>query len=321
MLDFFRNHQRLMMALLILIVLPGLGFVGIQGFRGFFDESANVAAVNGQKITRVEFDGAFRQQIDRARQMLGAQFDMKAFDTPEHRKEVLDGLIQQRVLADETQRLHLTATDNAVREALLSEPVIASLKKPDGSIDAERYTQLLAMQGMTPDQYQERVRYSLSLQQIPASIVSSAFTPKSLAQRLSELAAQQREVQALVLKTSDYASKVQPTDAQLAAYYDANKQRFATPETATIQYLVYSPAAAAAGALPTDADIKKYYDENPTHYRTEGQVRVSHIFIAAGSDASAADKAAAKAKAEQWLAEVKAHPDQFAQIEIGRAHV
>lgn len=314
MLDFFRNHQRLMMALLILIVLPGLGFVGIQGFRGFFDESANVAAVNGQKITRVEFDGAFRQQIDRARQMLGAQFDMKAFDTPEHRKEVLDGLIQQRVLADETQRLHLTATDNAVREALLSEPVIASLKKPDGSIDAERYTQLLAMQGMTPDQYQERVRYSLSLQQIPASIVSSAFTPKSLAQRLSELAAQQREVQALVLKTSDYASKVQPTDAQLAAYYDANKQRFATPETATIQYLVYSPAAAAAGALPTDADIKKYYDENPTHYRTEGQVRVSHIFIAAGSDASAADKAAAKAKAEQWLAEVKAHPDQFAQI-------
>lgn len=60
-----------------------------------------------------------------------------------------------------------------------------------------------------------------------------------------------------MLKTSDYASKVQPTDAQLAAYYDANKQRFATPETATIQYLVYSPAAAAAGALPTDADIKK----------------------------------------------------------------
>ncbi|WP_310677966.1 SurA N-terminal domain-containing protein, partial [Burkholderia multivorans] len=314
MLDFFRNHQRLMMALLLLIVLPGLGFVGIQGFRGFFDESANVAAVNGHKITRVEFDGAFRQQIDQARQALGAQFDIKAFDTPEHRKQVLDGLIQQRVLADETQRLHLTASDNAVREALLSDPMIASLKKPDGSIDVERYAQLMSFQGMTPEQYQERVRYSLALQQIPASIVSSAFTPKSLAQRLSELVAQQREVQALVLKTSDYASKVQPTDAQLAAYYDAHKQQFATPETATIEYLVYSPAAAAASAQPTDADIKKFYDDNPTHFRTEAQVRVSHIFIAAASDASAADKAAAKAKAEQLLADVKAHPDQFAQI-------
>nr|WP_310141187.1 SurA N-terminal domain-containing protein [Burkholderia ambifaria] len=314
MLDFFRNHQRLMMALLLLIVLPGLGFVGIQGFRGFFDDSANAAAVNGHKITRVEFDGAFRQQIDQARQALGGQFDIKMFDTPEHRKQVLDGLIQQRVLADETQRLHLTASDNAVRDALMSDPMIASLKKPDGSIDVERYAQLLSFQGMTPEQYQERVRYSLALQQIPASIVSSAFTPKSLAQRLSELAAQQRDVQALVLKTSDYAAKVQPTDAQLAVYYDAHKQGFATPETATIQYLVYSPAAAAASAQPTDADIKKFYDDNPTHFRTEAQVRVSHIFIAAASSASAADKAAAKAKAEQLLADVKAHPDQFAQI-------
>ena len=314
MLDFFRNHQRLMMALLLLIVLPGLGFVGIQGFRGFFDDSANVAAVNGHKITRVEFDGAFRQQIDQARQALGGQFDIKAFDTPEHRKQVLDGLIQQRVLADETQRLHLTASDNAVRDALMSDPMIASLKKPDGSIDVERYAQLLSFQGMTPEQYQERVRYSLALQQIPASIVASAFTPKGPAQRLSELAAQQREVQALVLKTSDYAAKVQPTDAQLTAYYDAHKQSFATPETATIQYLVYSPAAAAASAQPNDADIKKFYDDNPTHFRSEAQVRVSHIFIAAASDASAADKAAAKTKAEQLLADVKAHPDQFAQI-------
>ncbi|KWF28214.1 peptidylprolyl isomerase [Burkholderia diffusa] len=314
MLDFFRNHQRLMMALLLLIVLPGLGFVGIQGFRGFFDDSANVAAVNGHKITRVEFDGAFRQQIDQARQALGGQFDIKAFDTPEHRKQVLDGLIQQRVLADETQRLHLTASDNAVRDALMSDPMIASLKKPDGTIDVQRYAQLLSFQGMTPEQYQERVRYSLALQQIPASIVASAFTPKGPAQRLSELAAQQREVQALVLKASDYAAKVQPTDAQLAAYYDAHKQNFATPETATIQYLVYSPAAAAASAQPTDADIKKFYDDNPTHFRSEAQVRVSHIFIAAASDVSAADKAAAKAKAEQLLADVKAHPDQFAQI-------
>ncbi|WP_179403957.1 SurA N-terminal domain-containing protein [Burkholderia guangdongensis] len=314
MLDFFRNHQRLMMALLLLIVLPGLGFVGIQGFRGFFDESANVASIDGHKITRVEFDNAFRQQIDRARQMLGSQFDQKAFDTPQHRKEVLDGLIQQRVIADETQRLHLTASDNAVRDALLNDPMIASMKKPDGSIDLDAYAKLLAMQGLTPEQYQEQVRYSLALQQIPASIISSAFTPKSVAQHLSDLAAQQRQVQAMVLKPADYASKVQPTDAQIAAYYDAHKQSFATPETATIQYLVYSPDTAAANAQPSDVDIRKYYDDNQAHFSTDAQVRVSHIFIAAASDASAADKAAAKAKAQQLLAEVNAHPDQFAQI-------
>ena len=314
MLDFFRNHKRLMMLMLVLVIVPGLGFVGIQGFRNFFDESANVASVNGHKITRAEFDGAMRQQLDQARQFLGAQFDAKALDTPARRRELLDSLIQQRVLADEAQREHLTASDDAVRRALLSDPVISSLRKPDGSIDIERYKQLLAMQGMTPEQYDERVRYGLSMQQIPESIEASAFTPKSLAEHVAQLAEAQRTVQALVLHAGDYASKVQPTDAQLSAYYDAHRADFATPATATIDYLVLSPATLAAGVTPSEADAKKYYDDNIAHYTTPREVRVSQILIASPKTASPADDAKAKAKADAVLADLKAHPDQFAQI-------
>jgi peptidyl-prolyl cis-trans isomerase D len=314
MLDFFRNHQRLMMALLILIIVPGLGMVGIQGFSNYFDENAYVASVNGHKITRAEFDNAFRQQVDRARSMLGAQFDAKMFDTPETRRAMVDSLVQQRVMSDETQRLHLTASDDAVRRALMNDPVISSLRKPDGTIDVDRYKQLLAMQGMTPAQYDERMRYTIASEQIPGSIQSTAFTSKALAQSLTELSEQKRDVQGLSLRTTDYASKVQPTDAQLQAYYDAHKQEFATPETASIQYLVLSPATIAASNKPSDADLKKFYDDNIQRYRTEGEVRASHILINAPKDMSAADKAKAKQKAEQILAQVKAHPDQFAQI-------
>ncbi|WP_321876409.1 SurA N-terminal domain-containing protein [Paraburkholderia bannensis] len=314
MLDFFRNHKRLMMLMLMLVILPGLGFVGIQGFRGFFDESANVASVNGHKITRVDYDGAVRQQMDQARQMMGAQFDATMFDTPQRRKDTLDGLIQQRVLADEVQRLHLTASDEAVRRTLLADPIISSLKNPDGSIDLDKYKQLLAMQGMTPEQYDERVRYSLAMQQLPAALVNSAFTSKALAQQLTGLSEQTREVQGLAFHASDYAPKVQPTDAQMQAYYDAHKNEFATPATAQIQYLVLSAATAAASVNPSDADLKKYYDDNIAHYKSQEEVRASHILITVAKDASAADRAAAKQKAEQILADVKAHPDQFAQL-------
>lgn len=314
MLDFFRNHQRLMMALLILIVVPGLGIVGIQGFSSFFDENANVASVNGHKITRVEYDGAMRQQVDRARQMLGAQFDPKMFETPEMRASLIDSLVQQRVLADETQRLHLTASDAAVRSTLLADPTIASLRKPDGSIDVEQYKQLLAMQGMTPEQYDERVRYGLAADQIPASIQSTAFTSKTLAQTLTEIAEQRRDVQGLAFRTVDYTAKIQPTDAQVKSYYDAHSAEFATPESATIQYLVLSPATLSAAVKPSDADLKKYYDDNIARFKTQAQVRASHILITAPKDASAADKAKAKQQAETLLAQVKAHPDQFAEI-------
>ncbi|SAL44691.1 SurA N-terminal domain-containing protein [Caballeronia humi] len=314
MLDFFRNHQRLMMALLILIVVPGLGIVGVQGFSSFFDDSAYVASVNGHKISRVEYDNALRQQVDRARQMLGPQFDPKMFETPAMRSALIDSIVQQRVLADETQRLHLTASDEAVRRALLADPVISSLRKPDGTIDVERYKQLLAMQGMTPEQYDERIRYGLATEQLPGSIQASAFTSKALAQSLTELAEQRRDVQGLAFRAADYASKVQPTDAQIKSYYDAHRNDFATPETAQIQYVLLSPANLSASIKPTDAELKKYYDDNIARYRTEGEVRASHILINAPKDASDADKAKAKAKADELQKQVKAHPDQFAQI-------
>ncbi len=314
MLDFFRNHQRLMMALLILIIVPGLGMVGVQGLTNYFDESAYVASVNGHKITRAEFDSAFRQQVDRARSMLGPQFDPRMFDMPETRAVMVDNLVQQRALSDETQRLHLTASDDAVRRALLNDPVISSLRKPDGSMDLDRYKQLLAIQGMTPEQYDERMRYSLASEQIPNSIQQTAFTSKTLATNLTELAEQKRAVQGLSLRTADYASKIQLTDAQLNAYYDPHKKEFATPETASIQYLVLSPQTIAASSKPSDDDLKKFYNDNIQRYRTEGEVRASHIIINAPKDMSAADKAKAKQKAEQILADVKAHPDQFAQI-------
>jgi peptidyl-prolyl cis-trans isomerase D len=314
MLDFFRNHQRLMMALLILIVVPGLGIVGIQGFSSFFDENANVASVNGHKIPRAEYDNAMRQQVDRARQMLGAQFDPKMFDTPAMRASLIDSLVQQRVLADETQRLHLTASDAAVRRALLADPVISSLRKPDGTIDVDRYKQLLAMQGMTPEQYDERVRYGLATDQLPASIQSTSFTSKALAESMTNIAEQRRDVQGLAFRTADYTAKVQPSDAQLQSYYDAHRADFATPESATIQYLVLSPTTLSAAIKPSDADLKKFYDDNIARFKTQAQVRASHILITAPKDASAADKAKAKQHAEDILAQVKVHPDQFAQL-------
>jgi peptidyl-prolyl cis-trans isomerase D len=98
------------------------------------------------------------------------------------------------------------------------------------------------------------------------------------------------------------------------SYYDAHSAEFATPESATIQYLVMSPATLSAAVKPSDADLKKYYDDNIARFKTQAQVRVSHILITAPKDASAADKAKAKQQAETLLAQVKAHPDQFAEI-------
>ncbi|HTJ94631.1 MAG TPA: SurA N-terminal domain-containing protein [Pararobbsia sp.] len=314
MLDFIRNHKRLMQVFLALFILPGLGLVGIQGFRGFFDNSANVASVNGHKITIQEFDSAQREQLDRMRQMLGSSFDMKMFDSEASRAALIDSLVQQRITTDETRRQNLTVPDAAVQQALMNIPAIAQLRGADGRIDTDAYVKLLASQGMTPDQLDARVRFELSNSQLSESIQKSAFTPKALAEHLTALSEQTRTVQGLAFHPISYQQKAQPTDDQLKQYYDAHKADFQTPETAQIQYVVLNGDALAAATQPTDADAKQYYNDNVKSFTTDDQVRASHILITVPKNASDADRAKAKAKAEQLLAQVRAHPEQFADI-------
>ncbi|RKP54742.1 SurA N-terminal domain-containing protein [Pararobbsia silviterrae] len=314
MLDFIRNHKRLMQVFLALFILPGLGLVGIQGFRGFFDNSANVASVNGRKITIQEFDGAQREQLDRMRQMLGSSFDPKMFDTEAMRASLIDSLVQQRITTDETRRENLTVPDAAVQRALFNIPAIAQLRGPDGRVDTDAYVKLLAAQGMTPDQLDARVRFELANSQISESISKSAFTPKALATHLTALSEQTRTVQGLAFHPISYQQKAQPSDDELKQYYDAHKLEFQTPESAQIQYVVLNGDALAAATQPSDADAKQFYDDNIKNYKTDDQIRASHILITVAKDASEADRAKAKAKAEQILAQVRAHPDQFADL-------
>ncbi|KKB63143.1 peptidylprolyl isomerase [Robbsia andropogonis] len=314
MLDFIRSHRRLMMIILALFVVPGLGLVGIQGFRGMWDDSANAAKVNGDIITRQQFDAAVRDQNQRAQQMLGASYDASTFDTPAMRRSILDNMIRQQLVAQNTRDLNLTASDNAVRQSIMSIPAIASLKRPDGSFDQQAYAQLLAAQGLSGPQLDEMQRFQLASQQIAQNIVNTAFIPAALAQSLNAMITQQRDVRGLVLRAADYRAQAQPSEADIKAYYDAHHADFTTPEQARIEYVVLSAQALSAASVPSDADIQKYYQANLKQYQSEGQVRASHILIAVPKDASADVRAKAKAHALEVLKEVKAHPDRFAAI-------
>ncbi len=311
MFDFIRTHQRLMQFVLLLFIFPSFAFFGLEGYTRFREGDNALAKVAGHGIKQQEFDAAQRQQMDRLRQMFGPQFDPKMFDTPEARRSIMDSLIVQRVLATKAAEKRLSVSDQTLRDTILSTP---GLTTADGKFDNERYKSLLAMQGMTPAMYEAGLRQDLAQQQVSSAIQGSAFAPKSLAARLSDLNDQEREVQELVFKPADFASKVKISDEMLKAYYEKNGRQFEVPEQARIEYVVLDSKAIADQISVSDADIKSYYEQNKQHYSTEEQRRASHILISAGKDASEADKAAAKAKAEKLLAQLRANPGDFAKL-------
>jgi len=311
MFEFIRTHQRLMQFILLLFIFPSFAFFGLESYSRFSDGDNAVAKVAGQSITQQDWDAALRQQMDRFRQMFGERFNPATFDTPQVKQEILDNLINQRALAAEATRAKLSVSDQALQQAILEIP---GLVGADGSFDGARYKELLAMQGMTPMMYEAQLRHDLALQQLNSSIQATAFAPKSLAARVSDLNDQERVAQQLLVKAADFAAQVKVSDDMLKAYYDKHGQQFVVPEHAKIEYVVLDGKALAAQTPVSDDDIKSYYEQNQQHYGTEEQRRASHILITVGKDASAKDKEAAKAKAEALLAEVRKDPAAFARV-------
>ena len=313
MFDFVRNNTKMMMGLLFLLIIPSFVMFGIDGYSRFKDQGAVVAQVDGNKITQAEWDNAHKREIERIRVSM-PNIDVKLLDSPEARYATLDRMVREQVLVVATQKLHLTASDARLARELQQNPTIASLRTADGKLDMERYRQLVASQGMTPDMFEAQVRNDLSTRQVMQGLQNSALA--STAQTNAALNAyfQRRDIQIQRFTPDEFLGKVQVSEDDVKTFYQNNGKRFQSAESADVEYLVLDLDAVRQAVTVNEADLKTYYEQNVQKTATQEERRASHILINAAKDAPAADKEKAKAKAETLLAAVRKKPSSFAEL-------
>ena len=312
MFEYIRTHQRLMQFLLLLIIFPSFAFFGIESYtRSQAAAGAAVASVAGQPVMQAELDAALREQLDKFRQSYGAQFDPKLMNTPEVKQNVLDELIARKAVAAEVKSSKLLITDQILQQTILATP---GLVKADGSFDADKYKSILAARGMSPAMYEQGLRQDMALEQLIGAVQNTNIVPKAVAERLALIGEQEREVQALTFKAADYVSQVKVTDEMVKAFYEKNAAQFEIPETIKAEYVVLSNDVLADQITATDAEVQEFYKNNSKAYSVDEQRRASHILIAVAKDASSADKAKAKTKADSLLVELRKNPAVFAKL-------
>jgi peptidyl-prolyl cis-trans isomerase D len=310
MFDFVRTHSKLMLGLMVLLIFPSFIFFGIQGYSRFTDGSAaDAAKVDGRGITRAEWDAAHKRQVERMRQQMPG-VDARLLDTPEFKRQTLDALVQEYVLRSAAFKLHLLPGDDRLARLFRTDPALAGLRNPDGSINRD----MLAAQGMSAEGFIEQLRQDYALRQVLGAVRASGFVPPAEAGAALDAMLQRREIQFERFDPAAYAAKVSPTDADLQAYYKAHEKDFVAPEQAGIEYVLLDLDTIGKDISLPEADLRKYYDENIARYTAAEERRASHILIKADKDMPAADRAKAKARAEALLAEVRKSPAGFAEV-------
>ncbi|CAG0986629.1 Peptidyl-prolyl cis-trans isomerase D [Burkholderiales bacterium] len=308
MYDFLAKHKRIVQVLLTLAVLPFL-FFGVDRYGGGGDEPP-LATVGGDPITRQEFDQALRDQGDRMRQSLGRGYDPALLDNPEVRYAVVENLVNQRLLVGEATRERFRVSDVQLAQ------FIAGIEAfhVDGKFSPERYRDVLQAQNMVPAGFEERLRRDLALAPLQEPLASGSLVARSSALRYLSLLEQRREVAAALIDAESFARDAKVDDDAVKAFYDQNPNAFMTPEQAKIEIATLSIDAIAEKSAVDAAAVRKQYDDHLATYTTPEERSAAHILIAARADASDADKAAAKKKAGDVAARVRAAPARFAEI-------
>ena len=312
MFEAIRKHSKIVMFLLFLLVIPSFVLVGIDS-NYFSEKSPVVARVDGHKITQADWDNAHREETDRIRAQ-SPNVDPKQLDTPQARYATLERLVRDRVFAAAAQSSHLITSDARLARALQDIPAIAALKRPDGSLDTEAYRSLVGAQGLTPEGFEANVRRELSVSQVMGGVMSTAFATDAAAKLAFDSLYQRREIQVARFNATDYAKQVNPTEADIEAFYKANAQRFQQQEQAAVEYVVLDLDSVRSGIRVNEDDLRTYYKENLTRLAAKEERRASHILINAAKDAPAADREQAKARAQELLAQVRKSPASFAEV-------
>ena len=309
MFDFVRSHNRVLQVVLGIVIIPTFGIVGLQSYLQSNEEAVAVASVDGRDITRAEWEQQRRQDVDTIRTR-NPQVDLKLLDTPEFQRQSLDSLVRERVLRAAVVHDALTASEERALAEYKTNPQYEQLR----SMPKEQRDAFLAARGMSGNLLLQNIGAELTRGQALRGVADSSFVPTTSDKAAFDALFDMRDIQWQRFDVKDYAATIQPTDAEVEAYYKAHTAAFFAPEQAKIDYLVLDAPALQAQVKVDPTIVQEYYKQNAALFTTPEQRSASYILAKLAPNASAADEAKAKALAESQLAEVRKNPAGFSEF-------
>nr|WP_318379937.1 peptidylprolyl isomerase [uncultured Enterobacter sp.] len=255
------------------IIIVSFILTGVSGYLiGGNDSYA--AKVNGQEISRGQFENAVAGERNRMQQQLGEQFSELASNEnymKTMRQQVLDRLIDEALLDQYARHLGLGISDEQVKNAIFATKAFQN----NGTFDNTRYNALVNQMGMTPDQYAQALRNQMVSQQLINAIAGTDFMLKGETDELANLVAQQRVVREATIDVNALAAKQTVTDQEITSYYEQNKNSFMAPEQFRVSYIKLDAANMQQDV--SDADIQSYYDQHQDQFTQPQRDRYSVI--------------------------------------------
>ena len=258
MLDFLRKRKR-NWAILFLLVLIIIVFVAFYGGNKMGDRATSeVAMINGEPISQREFAVEYQRMLERYREMLKGQLTEEMIKGLNLKGNIVEGLVQKKLVLQEARSLGLLATDDDVANQLAKVPEF----QVAGRFNKDRYLQILQANRLQPAHFEEDQRNQITLQRLYSIILDSVQASDAEVRERYRLDQEKIDLQYVKLSVNDVVSQVKLTDEDIKKFYERNKESLKEPLKIQVEYLTYPFEQFSANAQVSGKEIEEYFQNN-----------------------------------------------------------
>jgi peptidyl-prolyl cis-trans isomerase D len=319
MIRFLQKDNRLTKALFVVIIaaasvsmvvylIPGLtgqGATGADTYAVVYPHWYSRFLSSGDVVTQQRVQEMARQQIQQRNPQYADNPMIMNFFT----QQVGQQLVQQEILLAEAERLGISATSEDVVNYLHTGPTGAVIFPNGKYIGDQQYAALVNTRlNISVAEFEENIRRDIMLQRLRAMVTASVSVGDQEVRSTYRKDNTKIKFAYAVLSSDDVRKNINPSDADLEAYFKKNAARYANavPEQRKITYFAFTPSQLPGGIpQPSQQEMQSYYNAHQSEYSSPETATSRHILIKLAPNADAKADAAAKAKAEDVLKQIQ----------------
>ncbi|HEY1209916.1 MAG TPA: peptidylprolyl isomerase [Terracidiphilus sp.] len=301
--------------IIIAVVSVGMVLYLIPGFTGMGSSAADTYAIiyphwysrifsSGVIVSQEHVATVARRQAQQNPQYLESPGIMRMIEQQAGQQEVRD-----QILLIEADKLGITASSEDVAR-FLHQGQYGEVLYPNGQfIGTESYTAIVTGRlNMSVPEFEQNIQQGIIIIRL-RSLITAGVTVSDADVR--EAYRQQNitiKFDYAVISADDLRKTINPSDSDLEAFFKKNAARYASavPEQRKITYFAFTPNELPGGTpQPTQQEIQQYFNAHLSEYSVPEQARSRHILIKVAPGADARTDAAAKAKADALLKQIK----------------
>jgi len=307
MLRYLReNTGNWIIKIFLFIIVIVFVFLGVGSMNSKRNNS--VATVNEEPITINEFQDAYKLVVGQMRERFGDNLNDDLLKALNVKQQALNNLIEQKLVANEAEKLKLVVSDKELSDSLMS---IKAFQK-DGIFDLELYKKVLGYNSLSPEIFEVQQRAAIKGNKV-RDMVLSGIT-------VSDMEAKSWYVFQNTMVAVDYIkvdpnsfTDATPTEEHIKQQYEENKDLYKSDPKKKAVYLKFSPEDHKGKVAVSDEQVKDFYEQNLDRFKVPAKVEASHILIKVDEGADETIVENARKQAEK-IYERAAKNEDFAEL-------